>query len=67
MKAVHLNRAVERARLEVEGECLDSGAWSLASLLSECAAAEGHGILICWGLVDVNEWVSRKMRGQVEV
>ena len=53
--------------MEMEGECLDSGAWSLASSSSECAAAEGHGILICWGLVDVNEWVFRKMRGLVEV
>ena len=23
---------------------------------TERAAAYGHGILICWGLVDVNEW-----------
>ena len=55
MKAVHLNRAVDRARLEVERECLDSGVWLLASSSSEWAAAEGHGILICWGLVDMNE------------
>ena len=53
--------------MEMEGECLDSGAWSLASSSSECTAAEGHGILICWGLVDVNEWVFGKMRGRVEV